>query len=496
MIRKKEEQKMKKAMNKIYSMALLIMAGGALAGCSNDDDFAVSSTTPTGKGYTMTVDATKGSDITSKALADAGATLTATWEENDKVEVYSQDGTILYGTLLAQGSGATATLKGELTTVPGESETLLLKYLSDSYTSQDGTLTGNETSIDKTCAYATASVTVSKVSETEKTITTTSANFENQQAIVKFTLSDGTNAISASELVVKVGDDEYTATLASAASTVYVALPGFTNKDISLRATVGTTTYTYSRTGVSFYNGKFSRVNVKMSQAITGYSLADATVGMIVGSNGLAYNVTDKDNLPSGVNAVAVVAYVGTAGSVDTSSTSYKGLALALTDANNGNTCAWYTTNSGTCVSQNTDITIALGYKDGISCTNTLTSDGHTHAAAKAAKNYSVKAPSGTSGWFLPSIGQWNLIVNGLTSTTAAFPKGTGTTADYNLAASKFNSKITDAGGTALKNAYASYYWASTGAGAGTAWFYSTYYGRAYIAAKPNGNYVRACFAF
>ena len=39
------------------------------------------------------------------------------------------------------------------------------------------------------------------------------------------------------------------------------------------------------------------------------YTLAESTVGMIVGTDGKAYAVEDKDNLPTGVTAVAMVAY-------------------------------------------------------------------------------------------------------------------------------------------------------------------------------------------
>lgn len=41
----------------------------------------------------------------------------------------------------------------------------------------------------------------------------------------------------------------------------------------------------------------------------TGHALASAVVGEIVGTDGLAYDVADKDNLPTGVTAVAMVAY-------------------------------------------------------------------------------------------------------------------------------------------------------------------------------------------
>ena len=55
---------------------------------------------------------------------------------------------------------------------------------------------------------------------------------------------------------------------------------------------------------------------------LTSYTLAESTVGMIVGTNGLAYAVEDKDNLPDGVTAAGVVVYKNGA----------NGLAIALTD--------------------------------------------------------------------------------------------------------------------------------------------------------------------
>ena len=54
----------------------------------------------------------------------------------------------------------------------------------------------------------------------------------------------------------------------------------------------------------------------------TAYTLAESTQGMIVGTDGKAYDVADKDNLPSGVTAAGVVVYKNGA----------NGLAIALTD--------------------------------------------------------------------------------------------------------------------------------------------------------------------
>jgi surface protein len=60
------------------------------------------------------------------------------------------------------------------------------------------------------------------------------------------------------------------------------------------------------------YKGKKKIKRITIVPAPTGptaYTLAESTVGMIVGSDGKAYAVADKDNLPSGVTAVAMVAY-------------------------------------------------------------------------------------------------------------------------------------------------------------------------------------------
>ena len=56
-----------------------------------------------------------------------------------------------------------------------------------------------------------------------------------------------------------------------------------------------------------------------------GHALASSAVGEIVGSDGLAYYASDKDNLPSGVTAVAMVAYK--------SETAGKSLAIQLNDS-------------------------------------------------------------------------------------------------------------------------------------------------------------------
>ena len=83
------------------------------------------------------------------------------------------------------------------------------------------------------------------------------------------------------------------------------------------------------------YNGtkKVKRVTAAKKAAAhpqaEGHALTAAALGEIVGSDGRAYAVADKDNLPTFVTAVAMVAYVGS----ETDHATYKhGLAIALSD--------------------------------------------------------------------------------------------------------------------------------------------------------------------
>lgn len=249
------------------------------------------------------------------------------------------------------------------------------------------------------------------------------------------------------------------------------------------------------------YNGRKKVKNITIEKAAAaapaeGHPLSASEVGEIVCSDGLAYAAADKDNLPTGVTAVAIVAYVGDAGSVDASSSTYKGLAIAMSNANDGSGCGWgdYFV-SYNCVSKSNDIATAIGYKDGISSTITLTSDGHYHeAATAAASNNGTAAPTGTSGWFLPSMGQWNLIVQGLASKKAgsAVTTDISTSGNDTYTASNLNSVITDAGGTGFNGGYQS----STQYDSDDCWHMDISSGRASNYVFYAGDYVRSVLAF
>ena len=255
----------------ILSMAALLMASAAVfTACSSDDNITGEQpANPTGK-YTMTVNASKGGDATTRALSLEGKTLNATWAITENVYV-KKGSNWATGSLKPQADGATATLKGELsgvTIAAGDELTLQFpKSGTPDYTGQVGTLADIAANFD----YATATVTVANVDGSGNITVNEPATFTNQQAIVKFTLidkADGTTPLSASPLVINDGTTDYTITPASATSEIYAAIPGFTGKTVTLTATVGGDTYTYEKTGVSFTNGQYYEITVKMAEVL------------------------------------------------------------------------------------------------------------------------------------------------------------------------------------------------------------------------------------
>ena len=262
----------------IKSLAAVLMLVAALAGCTDKNLVEEPKQTAGEKTYTMTITATKdgGEDeALSRALAEAGMTralslsadgktLNATWTAGDEVTVYNvTKGADLGGTLVAQSDGASTTLEGTLTGDIDTDDELTLKFLSPSYGTQDGTLAYIATH----CDYAEATVTVASVGGGNIT-TTGAASFENQQAIVRFTLKNkaDNSTLATTTLTVKANGTTYIVTRAAAASEFYVAMPAIDNKNVTLLTTDDADNYFYYRDGVTFANCQYYNVGVKMQK--------------------------------------------------------------------------------------------------------------------------------------------------------------------------------------------------------------------------------------
>lgn len=218
-----------------------------------------------------------------------------------------------------------------------------------------------------------------------------------------------------------------------------------------------------------------------------------AQLGRVLASDGKYYKtVTAATN--AGTTASGMIVYWGDG---DTSDNTYnQGLAIALSDVvNNGQWGAKEVdvtdiTNTGR------DAAISMVDKNGIANTNALVSKWPTGTYSYAANHcvsMSTARPSSSSNWFLPSQGQFVLMMN---SYGAGY--GTSTSYAYNditkgAVVTAINNALTNAGGTALSNGR---YWTSTEIEYKVAGDWSAFNSSFGLNDKTLEQNVRAMFAF
>ena len=308
-------------MKRILSTAgWLVMAAAltvaTLTACSSSDEIITDEPQQpeepaTGK-YTMTIEASKGGDATTRALSLEGTTLNATWKKGEKVVVLGAnvagDDVEEIGTLTAQADGATTTLTGTIDKTPNAGRPIFLSFPKYPcvYTGQKGTLADISANFD----YASSYIARDKWSATNNQITTTStAEFSNEQAVVRFTLKDKSgNLLNASSLtihdergyLVQSGElltgsaGDVIVTPEDPTSEIWAALNSQNaSMNLTLTATVGDNTYTYSKSDVKFKIGEFYDITVKM-QPSTPLTMEATTAGTIVVNNpksGMQYSL-------------------------------------------------------------------------------------------------------------------------------------------------------------------------------------------------------------
>ena len=228
-------------------------------------------------------------------------------------------------------------------------------------------------------------------------------------------------------------------------------------------------------------------------------ALANVTVkdvGKVLASDKYIYasSALAKD---AGAKVCGVVAYVGN----DTGDATYRhGLAISMKNFN-GNGSVWKITN-GTKdnPAQYNLLSEALDAKEsGYALTHTgdRTTNSYLWEAfyytywnnTGSDENTTTSAPANTSGWFLPSIFQWNQIINGLNGNEAKL------TIEQNASLSMFyaNEKLTALGAQGLKDGA---YWSSSEHSDNNAWLYWANYGKATDSNKTWNYYIRSVLAF
>lgn len=255
-------------MKKVY--AFLMMAAALVACTREEQPRTETPNQPESPAtYTLTIQASKGQDT--RALALDGNTLNATWGGSEQVLVYlNGNPDQVIATLTPDPNGQTGSasclLMGDFSQLPEAGNVLTLKLNSNNYSDQRGTLAY----IADNCDYAVAPLHVTGVDNGQILSSEGGAEFESQQAIVKFSLkNDAGTAINPTSLTVQVGGTPV-ATVnqidANSGGVLFVAIPAISGT-IDLAATVGSDTYKYSRENVTFTAGKYYSITVKMNQA-------------------------------------------------------------------------------------------------------------------------------------------------------------------------------------------------------------------------------------
>ena len=270
---------------RLFSMAALALA---MAACSNEDS-ALENAAPAQQQGAMKFTATlaaPGSGATTRTTyteitsgADAGK-INVAWKAGDEISLYDEDNgaecTATVGTPAADGS---ATISGTFdqdveaghnitATYPTAADYI---YFYERFDSQEGTLAYIQDNLDYRIGTSTISV------DGDQATLATALQMESQIAIWKLTLQDNAAtpaALSATKVTIKNGSDVIAATTdISATSAVYLALNlengNISGADITIEATVGSDTYTYSASGVSLAKGNYYQSTLKMAKIIS-----------------------------------------------------------------------------------------------------------------------------------------------------------------------------------------------------------------------------------
>ncbi len=332
---------------KLFSMAALALV---MAACSSEDN-ALENATPTQQQGAMKFTATlaaPGSGATTRTTytevtsGDDAGKINVAWKAGDQIYLYDLINgakcTATVGTPAADGS---ATISGTFDYEVEAGENITATYPASAknddfnakFASQAGTIDYIQDNLDYRIGTSTISV------DGDQATLATALQMESQIAIWKLTLQDNAAtpaALSATKVTIKNGSTVIAATTdITATSAVYLALNlksgNISGADITIEATVGSDTYTYSKSGVSLAKGKYYQSTVKMAKPGPTLSLTSPAVGQVIGSDGKNYAAAAT--LPTGVTKVAMIAYVS--GS--------NGLAIALADEGSWN---WATAKS------------------------------------------------------------------------------------------------------------------------------------------------------
>lgn len=289
---------------KIFSMFAL---SAMMAACASDDIEQIQKSQNTdGIPFTATIRIDEGA--TTRALTENGSGISAAWAVGEKVALVHNG--VNDEMEVESVSGGIATISGTITGDPTDGDAVTVIYPSsaadgttgnvkdDVLIGQDGTLTGTGgTSISEKYDVRKSSgaqlEVVSGTASLKGNVSLTS-----QIAIWKLTLQCGGAALSAKSLSVKDASNNLlaSATLASAGSVFYVAIPAMTS--VKITAVSGAKTYTYSKASVSINTGKYyqSTVNLTQEEYTDLSAIESANTYLVTAAGNYKFNATVKGN--------------------------------------------------------------------------------------------------------------------------------------------------------------------------------------------------------
>lgn len=259
---------------RIFSLAVLALA---MAACSNDMEQPTAvqpAPGNAGEGIPFSATIATGSTTTRALTEDTDeGTIISTWAKDEQVALI-HNGVVDVMTAGEPDENGNVTITGTLSVTPGDNNDVTVVFpasavdkdkkavKTDLLTTQDGTLTTIATSLNLRQSDG-AKLIVGKTATLNGTVT-----LANQIAIVKFSLSDGNNALAAKQFVIKDGSDNVltTVTPSKPASDLYVAMaPATTAAAFKFEATVGDFTYTYEKSGVTLEASTYYQSPIKMT---------------------------------------------------------------------------------------------------------------------------------------------------------------------------------------------------------------------------------------
>ena len=302
-------------MNKILTTAALALM---MTACSNDYNEAA---LQPGAGHEITVTATidAGGRALTRAVAESETTITSSLKADEQIAVLFSDGTtnlVRTATVKSVADG-TATIEFTIPSSLANNTACTLVYpataakadntdvktYAELFATQTGVL-----SDDLDVRRGTATILNDGFTASLSDATKLAA----QNAIVKFSLSYGSDAIAATQFQVKDGSDNVLTTVTPAAtggaSDLYVAMAPASDAAFRFEATEGDFDYTYEKTGVTLAAGTYYQSPITMD--VVEHDMEVSASGFSGTYDGLSHGITVTVTSPSG----AVVKYGTTEG--------------------------------------------------------------------------------------------------------------------------------------------------------------------------------------